>query len=146
MKNNELKDELKFVTSLVQILKKNKLNTIELNRTFGEFDTVSIKVDGGAASTSVIKQGFSYPNKEIGLMEEPQKVNSQEKSKNIKEGSVVNSPMVGTVYLAPSPEEKNFVEIGQTIKKEGLLLNVWTRLGLNHQTKVGIIIYFKCLS
>tara|TARA_X000001036_G_scaffold407789_1_gene417481 strand:+ start:662 stop:1150 length:489 start_codon:yes stop_codon:yes gene_type:complete len=122
MKNNELKDELKFVTNLVQILKKNKLNTIELNRTFGEFDTVSIKVDGGGTGTSVIKQDFSYPNKEIGFMEEPQTVNSQEKQKNIKEGSVVNSPMVGTVYLAPSPEEKNFVEIGQTIKKGDTLL------------------------
>ena len=94
MKNNELKDELKFVTNLVQILKKNKLNTIELNRTFGEFDTVSIKVDGGGAGTSVIKQDFSYPNKEIGFMEEPQTVNSQEKQKNIKEGSVVNSPII----------------------------------------------------
>ena len=30
--------------------------------------------------------------------------------------------MVGTVYLAPSPEEKNFVEIGQTIKKGDTLL------------------------
>ena len=122
MKNNELKDELKFVNSLVQILKKNKLNTIEVNRSFGEFDTVSIKVDGETTGTSIKKQDLSYPNKENGFTDEYQTVKTQEKSNNIKEGSVVNSPMVGTVYLAPSPEEKNFIEIGQTIKKGDTLL------------------------
>jgi len=122
MKNNELKDELKFVNSLVQILKKNKLNTIEVNRSFSEFDTVSIKVDGETTGTRIKKQDFSYPNNEIRFTDESQKVKTQEKSNNIKEGSVVNSPMVGTVYLAPSPEEKNFIEIGQTIKKGDTLL------------------------
>ena len=122
MKNNELKDELKFVNSLVQILKKNKLNTIELNRSFGEFDTVSIKVDGETTGTSIKQQAFSYPNEENRLTEESPTVKTQEKSNNIKEGSVVNSPMVGTVYLAPSPEEKNFIEIGQTIKKGDTIL------------------------
>ena len=122
MKNNELKDELKFVNSLVQILKKNKLNTIELNRSFGEFDTVSIKVDGETTGTGIKKQEISHPNKENGFIEESPTVKTLEKSNNIKEGSVVNSPMVGTVYLAPSPEEKNFIAIGQTIKKGDTLL------------------------
>ena len=122
MKNNELKDELKFVNSLVQILKKNKLNTIELNRSFGEFDTVSIKVDGRTSVTSIERQDLSYPSKEINLNEETEPVNSKIKSKNITEGSVVSSPMVGTIYLASSPEEKNFIEIGQTIKKGDTLL------------------------
>ncbi len=122
MKNNELKDELKFVNSLVQILKKNKLNKIEVNRSFGEFDSVSIKVDGESNVASVKSQDVSYINKEIGLIDQSQPVNSEEKSKNIKEGTVVNSPMVGTVYLAPSPDEKNFIEIGQIIKKGDTLL------------------------
>ena len=122
MKNNELKDELKFVNSLVQILKKNKLNTIELNRSFGEFDTVSIKVDGGTSVTSLKKQDSSHPNNEINFVKETQPVNSEENLKNINQGSVVQSPMVGTVYLAPSPEEKNFIKIGQNIKKGDTLL------------------------
>ena len=122
MKNNELKDELKFVNSLVQILKKNKLNTIELNRSFGEFDNVSIKVDVGTSVTSVERQDLSYPSKEISFSEKTEPANSKTKSKNIAEGSVVSSPMVGTIYLAPSPEEKNFIEIGQTVKKGDTLL------------------------
>ncbi len=32
-------------------------------------------------------------------------------------GHVVNSPMVGTFYRAPSPSSPNFVEVGQSVKK-----------------------------
>ena len=122
MKNHDLKDELKFVNSLVQILKKNKLHTIEVNRSFGEFDTVAIKVDGETPKTDLIKREFLQPDPKIEFVEEPTLSMPQTKSKNIVKGSVVNSPMVGTVYLAPSPEEKNFIEIGQTIRKGDTLL------------------------
>ena len=33
----------------------------------------------------------------------------------LPEGHVVKSPMVGTFYRAPSPEAKNFVELGQNV-------------------------------
>jgi len=35
----------------------------------------------------------------------------------IKHDNAITSPMVGTVYLAPEPNAKNFVKQGQTIKK-----------------------------
>ncbi len=34
----------------------------------------------------------------------------------IPEGHVVTSPMVGSFYASPSPESKNFVEIGSKVK------------------------------
>ncbi len=34
----------------------------------------------------------------------------------IPEGHAVTSPMVGSFYAAPSPESKNFVEIGSKVK------------------------------
>lgn len=36
-------------------------------------------------------------------------------------GHKVRSPMVGTFYRAPSPESKNFVELGQTVKQGDVL-------------------------
>ena len=39
-----------------------------------------------------------------------------------KHPGVVPSPMVGTAYLAPSPDAKNFVEIGQTVREGQTLL------------------------
>ena len=65
MKNHDLKDELKFVNNLVQILKKNNLNNIEVNRSFGEFDSVVIKVEAGTTVKNLKKEEFSYPKKEI---------------------------------------------------------------------------------
>jgi len=35
---------------------------------------------------------------------------------DIPEGHAVTSPMVGSFYAAPSPESKNFVEIGSKVK------------------------------
>jgi acetyl-CoA carboxylase biotin carboxyl carrier protein len=40
---------------------------------------------------------------------------AEEKS-DIPEGHVVTSPMVGSFYAAPSPDSKNFVEIGSKVK------------------------------
>tara|TARA_Y100000389_G_scaffold185093_1_gene204152 strand:- start:913 stop:1368 length:456 start_codon:yes stop_codon:yes gene_type:complete len=34
---------------------------------------------------------------------------------------IIESPMVGTVYLTPKPEEDNFVSIGQTVSKGAVL-------------------------
>ncbi|QKF65387.1 acetyl-CoA carboxylase biotin carboxyl carrier protein [Campylobacter corcagiensis] len=34
-----------------------------------------------------------------------------------KKDSTINSPMVGTFYMAPSPGAKPFVSVGQTIRK-----------------------------
>ncbi len=36
--------------------------------------------------------------------------------KSLPDGYEIQSPMVGTAYLAPSPEAGNYVEIGQTVK------------------------------
>ncbi|WMB29331.1 acetyl-CoA carboxylase biotin carboxyl carrier protein [Streptococcus didelphis] len=39
-----------------------------------------------------------------------------------KEGQVVDSPLVGVAYLAPSPGEPNFVSVGDQVKKGQTLL------------------------
>ena len=38
------------------------------------------------------------------------------KDESLLKGHVVHSPMVGTVYLSPSPGAKPFVEIGQRVE------------------------------
>ena len=35
----------------------------------------------------------------------------------VKKGKAVTSPMVGTFYMAPSPDAEPFVKVGQTIKE-----------------------------
>ena len=43
--------------------------------------------------------------------------NQKDKSKELPDGDVITSPMVGTFYRAASPESKPFVEKGQKVSK-----------------------------
>ena len=56
------------------------------------------------------------------------------KKKTIVENNGVNvtSPIVGTVYLAPEPGAKKFVEIGQKIKKGQTIMIVEAMKTMNH--------------
>jgi len=48
-------------------------------------------------------------------------VNSTEKKEDSVTGHPIRSPMVGTMYISPSPGAPNFVEVGQTVKKGDVL-------------------------
>jgi len=41
----------------------------------------------------------------------------EQKSSNIEHPGTVKSPMVGTIYLASSPDSKPFITIGQAVKE-----------------------------
>ena len=46
--------------------------------------------------------------------------------------TIIKSPLVGTAYLAPSPEAKPFVSVGKKIKKGETLLIVEAMKTMNH--------------
>ena len=56
-------------------------------------------------------------------------------------GIIINSPIVGTAYLAPEPGGKKFVEVGKKIKKGDTLMIVEAMKTMNHipSTSDGII-------
>ena len=41
---------------------------------------------------------------------------AQSKSKDVPDGHMIRSPMVGTYYASPNPDSPPFVKIGQTVK------------------------------
>ena len=47
-------------------------------------------------------------------------------------GKFINSPIVGTVYLAPEPGGKKFAEIGKKIKKGDTIMIVEAMKTMNH--------------
>ena len=55
--------------------------------------------------------------KKEGIVTEP----IQEVKEEKKEGNIVNSPMVGTFYSKPAPDQNPFVEVGKTVKKGDVL-------------------------
>ena len=40
----------------------------------------------------------------------------------VLDNNVIKSPMVGTVYLSPSPEEATFIHVGKKVKKGDTIL------------------------
>ena len=48
------------------------------------------------------------------------------------ETKTVNSPIIGTAYLAPEPGAKNFVEVGKKIKKGDTVMIVEAMKTMNH--------------
>ena len=42
---------------------------------------------------------------------------NESKQEKIQEGKIIKSPMVGTFYSKPSPTSKEFVQVGDTVKK-----------------------------
>ena len=47
-------------------------------------------------------------------------------------GTHVTSPIVGTIYLAPEPGAKKFVEVGQKVKKGQTIIIVEAMKTMNH--------------
>ena len=59
----------------------------------------------------------------------------------IEEINSINSPIIGTAYLAPEPGGKNFVEVGKKIKKGDTIMIVEAMKTMNHvpSTADGIV-------
>ena len=56
-------------------------------------------------------------------------------------GTIIKSPIVGTVYLAPEPGGKQFIEIGKKIRKGDTIMIVEAMKTMNHvpSTSEGIV-------
>ena len=67
----------------------------------------------------------------------------QKKKKSIVKDTAkhIVSPIIGTVYLAPEPGAKKFVEVGQKIKKGQTIMIVEAMKTMNHvpSTQDGIV-------
>ena len=58
--------------------------------------------------------------------------NSKSEPNNEEEGIEIKSPIIGTVYLAPEPGAKKFVQVGDKIKKGQTIMIVEAMKTMNH--------------
>ena len=115
-----MKINKKIIEELVGYLKEFKLSKIE----YSEGNT-KVMVSKVISNSSIISSDV-------------------EKKQTVKikdEGKRVTSPIVGTAYLAPEPGAKNFVEVGQKIKKGQTIMIVEAMKTMNHvpSTQDGIV-------
>ena len=91
-----------LIKDLTEVLEENNLSEITIQQ-----GRQSVKVARNITSGATI---VSQPNV-------TQKDNKIEKEINLDQPGTVKSPMVGTVYLASSPDAKPFISVGQNVKE-----------------------------
>ena len=91
-----------LIKDLTELLEENNLSEITIQQ-----GRQSVKVARNITSGTTI---VSQPNV-------TQKNNKIEKEIKLDQPGTVKSPMVGTVYLASSPDAKPFITVGQNVKE-----------------------------
>ena len=114
-----MKIDKKIIKELSDYLKEFNLTEIEIT----EKDT-KIKVSKNNASISNQPQVISP------LSSSTNSASTQ--TQNIKSGTEITSPIIGTAYHAPEPGAKKFVEIGKKIKKGDTIMIVEAMKTMNH--------------
>ena len=120
MKKNDLEVEKSFIDYLVKTIKDKNLSSLEVTRTLEDKHRLKIKINNSVsdAHSQEIKtlklDNNSFQSEELILERK-----SQSSTENL---NVIKSPMVGTVYLSPSPEEPTFIHVGKKLKKGDTIL------------------------
>jgi acetyl-CoA carboxylase biotin carboxyl carrier protein len=126
--------DLELIASLAEILNDTGLSEIELDRKGTKFRvakqlTAVATVTSAAPAPAV--HAHAAPVHEAPATGAPKAIGDHP--------GTVKSPMVGTVYMAPSPGAANFIEIGSAVKEGQTLLIIEAMKTMNqiHAPRAG---------
>ena len=111
-----MKFDIDYIEKLAKVIEEKELTEISLED--GE-QAITIRKDyviqsaAPAVPVSIQPTSVSSSSAPISEPQKPASVPSEEK--NI--GTPITSPMVGTFYMAPSPDAEPFVSVGNTVKQ-----------------------------
>ena len=114
-----MKIDKKIIKELSDYLKEFNLTEIEIT----EKDT-KIKVSKNNVSISNQPQVISPSSPASNL--------APTQAQNVKSGTEITSPIIGTAYHSPEPGAKKFVEVGKKIKKGDTIMIVEAMKTMNH--------------
>ncbi|MDC3092634.1 hypothetical protein OA410_01385 [Paracoccaceae bacterium] len=120
MKKNDLEIEKSFIDYLVKTIKDENLSSLEVTRTLADKHRLKIKINNSVSDAHTQeRKTLKVDNNSI----QNDKLILTEKSQSPVENlNIIKSPMVGTVYLSPSPEEPSFIQVGKKLKKGDTIL------------------------
>ena len=119
MKKTDLEIEKSFIDYLVKKIKDENLSSLEVTRTLADKHRLKIKINNSVSSAPTqVRKALKVDNSSIQRESTVEEI-SQSSMENL---NIIKSPMVGTVYLSPSPEEPTFIQVGKKIKKGDTIL------------------------
>ena len=124
--------DLDLIASLAAILNGTGLTEIELDRK-------GTKVRVAKTVTAVATVAAPHPAPSAHVHAAPAAAEAAPAKAAADHPGTVKSPMVGTVYLAPSPGASNFIEVGSAVKEGQTLLIIEAMKTMNqiHAPRAG---------
>ena len=105
----------------------------ELSDYLKEFNLTEIEITEKDTKIKVSKNNVSISNQpQVTSSLSPASSSVPIQTQNIKSGTEITSPIIGTAYHAPEPGAKKFVEIGKKIKKGDTIMIVEAMKTMNH--------------
>ena len=105
----------------------------ELSNYLKEFNLTEIEITEKDTKIKVSKNNVSISNQpQVISPSSPATSSASTQTQNIKSGTEITSPIIGTAYHAPEPGAKKFVEIGKKIKKGDTIMIVEAMKTMNH--------------
>ena len=105
----------------------------ELSDYLDEFNLTEIEITEKDTKIKVSKNNVSVSNQPVTTSTNIDAVNENISEKpNVKSGTEITSPIIGTAYHAPEPGAKKFIEVGKKIKKGDTIMIVEAMKTMNH--------------
>ena len=114
----------------------------ELSEYLDEFKLTEIEFTEKDTKIKVSKNNVSINNQTAPIIQNNPNTNDKTiNTTNANSGIEITSPIIGTVYHAPEPGAKKFVEIGKKIKKGDTVMIVEAMKTMNHvpSTSDGVV-------
>ncbi len=129
--------DIRKVKKLIELLEESGIAEIEIRE--GE---ESVRISRyGQSSPQVVMHGPAMPMASAGSLSDATALAQPGATPVVPLGHTVNSPMVGTFYVAPAPGSKAFVEIGQRVEAGATLCVIEAMKILNQieSDKAGVV-------
>ena len=105
----------------------------ELSDYLKEFNLTEIEITEKDTKIKVSKNNVSIGSQpQVITPSSPVLSSAPTQAQNVKSGTEITSPIIGTAYHAPEPGAKKFVEIGKKIKKGDTIMIVEAMKTMNH--------------
>ena len=113
-------------------MKIDKKTIQELSNYLYEFNLTEIEITEKDTKIKESKNNVSINNQPQVISSSAETSSVPSQTQNIKSGTEITSPIIGTAYHAPEPGAKKFVEIGKKIKKGDTIMIVEAMKTMNH--------------
>ena len=143
-KNNRDKD-VQFIEALAVLLREHDLNEVEVNREFGQDDSLTVRVARGgqiaAAAPTISNPTLAAPVQEGTSVSLSNQTSDTVVDDPANHPGAVTSPMVGTIYMQAEPGAPPFISVGASISEGDTLLIVEAMKTMNQipAPKSGIV-------